>query len=145
MALRDRLAAIASRYEELTAQMGEPDVATDHSRVQVLAKERSQLEEIVSLHHEFQQVDVSLSEARSIVADGGDAELMELAKEEIGTLESDFMLKLEKSGAIGSIIEGLFSKNLGFTIKGELVCKYLFISKKIDFEEKFNFDTSKLF
>jgi peptide chain release factor 1 len=33
-------------------------------------------------------VDGSLSEARSIVADGGDAELVELAKEEIETLES---------------------------------------------------------
>ena len=27
MALTDRLAAIDARYEELTAQMGEPDVA----------------------------------------------------------------------------------------------------------------------
>ncbi len=87
MALTDRLAAIEARYEELTAQMGEPDVATDHARVQALARERSQLEEVVGLHREFQQIETALGEAQSIVSDGGDAELVELANEEIETLE----------------------------------------------------------
>ncbi len=87
MALSDRLAAIEARYEELTAQMGEPDVAVDHTRVQALAKERSQLEEIVRLHREFQKVESALAEAQTIVSDESDAELVELANEEIETLE----------------------------------------------------------
>ena len=87
MAISDRLATIEARYEELTAQMGEPDVATDHARVQALARERSQLEEVVGLHRESQKVAAALDEARSIVSDGGDAELVELANEEIEALE----------------------------------------------------------
>ena len=87
MAISDRLATIEARYEELTAQMGEPDVATDHARVQALARERSQLEEVVGLHRESQKVASALDEARSIVSDGGDAELVELANEEIEALE----------------------------------------------------------
>ena len=87
MAISDRLATIEARYEELTAQMGEPDVATDHARVQALARERSQLEEVVGLYRESQKVSSALDEARSIVSDGGDAELVELANEEIEALE----------------------------------------------------------
>jgi len=87
MAITERLTAIEARYEELTAQMGEPDVAVDHARVQALAKERAQLEEIVELHRESQQVRGALDDARSIVSDGEDAELVEMANEEIETLE----------------------------------------------------------
>ena len=87
MAITDRLAAIEARYEELTAKMGEPDVAADHSRLRALAQERSQLEEVVALHREFQQIGGSLAEARSIVEDGGDDELVQLAKDEIKQLE----------------------------------------------------------
>ena len=87
MAISDRLATIEARYEELTAQMGEPEVAADHARVQALAQERSQLEKIVGLYRESQKVESALDEARSIVSDGGDAELVELANEEIETLE----------------------------------------------------------
>ena len=43
----DRLQSLADRYEELTAQMGRPEVASDHERLQELAKERASLEEIV--------------------------------------------------------------------------------------------------
>ena len=87
MAISERLAAIDARYEELTAQMGEPDVAVDHARVQALAKERSQLEEVVKLHRESQQVESALDDARSIVSDEDDAELVEMANEEIETLQ----------------------------------------------------------
>ena len=87
MAISDRLAAIEARYEELTAQMGEPDVAADHTRVQALARERSQLEQVVGLHREFQKVKSAFDEAQSIVSDGGDVELVQLAKDEIETLE----------------------------------------------------------
>jgi peptide chain release factor 1 len=87
MAITERLAAIEARYEEITAQMGEPDVAVDHARVQALAKERAQLEEVVTLHRESQQVESALADARSIISDGDDAELVEMANEEIETLE----------------------------------------------------------
>jgi protein subunit release factor A len=43
----DRLQSLADRYEELTAEMGRPEVASDHERLQELAKERASLEEIV--------------------------------------------------------------------------------------------------
>ena len=86
MSLSERLAAIDERFEGLTAEMGRPEVAADHERIQSLARERAALEEIVTLHRAYLEVDGALGDARSIVADGGDAELVELAKEELETL-----------------------------------------------------------
>ena len=88
MALSDRLEAIERRFEELTAEMARPEVASDHERVQALARERSSLEEIVALHREYQQVERALGDARAIVAEGGDPEMVALASEEITTLSS---------------------------------------------------------
>jgi peptide chain release factor 1 len=88
MAITERLGAIEARYEELTAQMGDPDVAADHTRLGALARERSQLEEVVRLHRQYQQVQESLAEAKSIVSEGKDADLVELANEELGELEA---------------------------------------------------------
>jgi len=87
MAMSDRLQAIEVRYDELTAQMGQPDVAADHERLGALARERAQLEEVVALHREFLQVEKALDEARSIVAAGEDADLVALAIDEIDELE----------------------------------------------------------
>lgn len=90
MAITERLAAIEARYDELTALMGEQEVAADHTRLAVLARERSQLEDVVQLHREFQQVEESLAEARSIVSEGQDQDLVAIATEEIGELEDQY-------------------------------------------------------
>ncbi len=86
MSMWDRLAAIEGRFEELTAEMGRPEVATDHERLQSLARERAALEEIVALYRDYRELDRGLGDARAIVAEGGDPELVALAKEEIATL-----------------------------------------------------------
>jgi len=82
----DRLASIEKRFEELTAEMGRPEVAADFERLDKLARERSSIEEVVALHREYREVDQALEEAQSLVADGGDAEMAALAREEVATL-----------------------------------------------------------
>ncbi len=41
----EKLASLEARYDELTQQMAQPEVATDHVRVQQIARELSELEE----------------------------------------------------------------------------------------------------
>src|SRR5262249_24187058 len=66
-----------------------PEVLNDYSRLQTLAKERSGLEEVVSLFRQLREVEEQLEEAREIVDDGSDAELTRLAREEIEGLEPE--------------------------------------------------------
>ena len=86
MSMWDRLATIEQRFEELTQEMGKPEVAADYGRLQALARERAALEERVTLYREFRDVERALQDARAIVAEGGDPDLIALAKEEIDTL-----------------------------------------------------------
>ena len=81
MSMWDRLTAIEQRFEEVTAEMGRPEVAADHERVQKLARERASLEQVVSLLRQYRDADKALQEARAIVGEGGDADMVEMAKD----------------------------------------------------------------
>jgi peptide chain release factor 1 len=84
----DKLAATEARYRELEKEMSRQEVANDYDRLQALAREHSSLQEIVNIMNEYRRVEKSLSEARAIVAEGGDAELVEMAREEITSSEA---------------------------------------------------------
>ena len=89
MAMQDQLAKIAERFEALTAEMGRPEVATNFEKVQALAKERASLEKVVTLYREFRRLERGVADAQSIVDEGGDPDMVALAREEIGTLSEE--------------------------------------------------------
>jgi peptide chain release factor 1 len=82
----DRLAALEQRFEDLTAEMGRQEVATDADRLQALARERAALEEMVTLHREYRAATQALADAKTMIADGSDAELAALARDEAAML-----------------------------------------------------------
>lgn len=79
----DRLKAIEDRYDELSQEMARPEVASAFDRLQALAREHAALQEIVKIAREYRAVQQSLTQARSIVQEGGDAEFVQLARDEI--------------------------------------------------------------
>ncbi len=83
----DKLAAIAARYDELERQLGDPAITADFSRVRDLAQERSDLEPIVAKYRELKAAHEQLEGARALLADPAQAELHDLAREEIAELE----------------------------------------------------------
>jgi peptide chain release factor 1 len=86
MSMQERLAATEARFEELTAEMGRPEVAASYERLQALARERASIEDVVTLYREARDVDRGLHDARSVLNEGGDPDLVALAKEEVETL-----------------------------------------------------------
>src|SRR5919201_470051 len=79
----EKLAAVEARYEELNALMAQPDVATDHVRLQQIAREQRELEDIVAAYRAHRDVERQIGEAQTLLDDGGDPELRELAQEEL--------------------------------------------------------------
>jgi peptide chain release factor 1 len=65
--------------------MAKPEVTSDFDRLQKLAREHSQLGEIVRIGEEYRKLRESIDQAHSIVDEGGDVEFVELAREEIET------------------------------------------------------------
>jgi peptide chain release factor 1 len=82
----DKVAAIERRYEELNELMSDSAVAADPARLADLAREQSELEEIVSLYRAYLATNSELEDARSLLDDGADSELAELARAEIEEL-----------------------------------------------------------
>ena len=86
MGMWDRLQAVERRFEELTTEMGRPEVAADYERLQTLARERAAIEDVVALHRAYRDLERPLAEARALVAEGGNHELVALAREEVTSL-----------------------------------------------------------
>ncbi len=80
----DKLLSIEQRYDELSQQMAEAN--TDYQKVAELAKERSELETIVSKSQTYRQVLKQLDEARELQSTD-DQELRSMADMEIAELE----------------------------------------------------------
>ncbi|HVH19288.1 MAG TPA: PCRF domain-containing protein, partial [Myxococcota bacterium] len=82
----DRLKEVERRFEELERQVADPAVIANRREFARLAKERAQLEETVVAWRERQRVAAELEEHREL-AQGKDADLRELARAELPTLE----------------------------------------------------------
>ncbi len=79
----EKLISLENRYQELSQLMEEN--AMDYQRIAELAKERSDLEEIVTLAREYRQVAKSIEEAQELLA-GEDEEMHLLAQTELDEL-----------------------------------------------------------
>jgi peptide chain release factor 1 len=79
----DKLEAIERRYHELEAEMARPEVAGDYDRLQALAREHASLQEVVGILNEYRSLRQSRDEARAILDDGSDTDLVALARDEL--------------------------------------------------------------
>ena len=77
------------RFEEVTAELGKPEVVSDPARIQSLAKVRSELEPVVNQYRELRTTKGQLKETRQMLAEADEAELEALAQEEIDRLEKE--------------------------------------------------------
>jgi peptide chain release factor 1 len=81
----DKLAGVEARYEELEKMLADPAVMMDYEKVAELAKERSDLQEIVETYREYKKQMNDLQGAKEL-AYGSDEELAEMAKLEVDEL-----------------------------------------------------------
>lgn len=85
--MTDKLIKIKQRYDELAERLSDPAVIADQNLFRELAKEHSSLEEIVAVFGEYTAAMGSAEECRAILADSDDAEMRELAHEELKAAE----------------------------------------------------------
>jgi peptide chain release factor 1 len=82
----ERLKEVERRYEELERLVVDPAVIANRREFAALARERSQLEGIVTCYRERERVAAEVAEHRDLSA-GPDADLRELARAELPALE----------------------------------------------------------
>jgi peptide chain release factor 1 len=113
----DKLASVEARYNDLSEQMAQPDIASDHVRLQQLAREQRDLEAVVSAYRERRKLQQQFDEAKTLVDEESDADLRAMAQEEIADLR-------ERMSALDEHIKVLLlpsdpndSKNVIFEIR----------------------------
>lgn len=86
--LLEKLKSVEQTFQELTRRMADPDVATDPTEFQRVAKARSSLEETVLTYDSWRKAQQDLEEARSIYKEAAsDLELRDMAALEVEGLE----------------------------------------------------------
>lgn len=91
----EKLKAVESRYNELSQQLSDPEVISDHELLQKIARAHSELEEIVEAYHAYKKTLQNLESTRELLEEESDSEMTEMAREEEAQLE----LELEKREA----------------------------------------------
>lgn len=84
----ERLEAVQARYNELTELVSDPGLSKDPKRYKDVMRERAHLEELVAAFADYKKLLSDLDGARAIVKDEADAELRDMAKEELKELEA---------------------------------------------------------
>lgn len=87
--LEQKLEAVEKRFDEVTAELGKPEVVSDPARIQSLAKVRAELEPVVDLYHQLKSSSGQLEETREMLAEADEADLKALAQEELARLEQE--------------------------------------------------------
>ncbi len=82
----ERLEQIAARYEELGAQLAEPEIVSDQQRYQKVAKQHRDLQTMVEGYRKYRTISDGIAEARAMLAED-DPEMRAMAEEELRELE----------------------------------------------------------
>jgi len=82
----DKLLSVENKYDELMTKLGTAEVHADAAEYRRAAKTLSELEPLVQKFREYKGVEQDIKGAEELV-NGGDAEMRDLAREELKTLE----------------------------------------------------------
>ncbi|WP_077329360.1 peptide chain release factor 1 [Virgibacillus siamensis] len=84
----ERLQSLEDRYNKLNELLSDPDVISDMNKLREYSKEQSDLEDVVQAYREYKDVTQQLKDARDMLDDDLDEEMLEMAKEEISELDA---------------------------------------------------------
>ncbi|PSB14410.1 peptide chain release factor 1 [filamentous cyanobacterium CCP2] len=87
--LLEKLKSVEQTFDELTRRLADPDIATNPTEFQRVAKARSALEDTVTTYDDWKKSQEDLEGAKQILKEaGGDVEMREMASLEVAELES---------------------------------------------------------
>ena len=99
----DQLESLEARYEEVQEMMADPEVISDTKRYMEITKEEADMREVIQKYRKYKADQEEIAGNKEIIADGSDAELVEMAKMENAELEAE-VVKLEDEIKIENLI-----------------------------------------
>src|SRR5579862_2736192 len=88
MQYSEKLADFEKKYDELTAQLSDPQVLADPAQYQKAAKAHSELREVVEKYREWKELEKSLAQTRTLIGESSaDPEMTAMAHDELEQLQ----------------------------------------------------------
>jgi peptide chain release factor 1 len=101
----ERLAQIETRYDEIESEMAKPETLANMEEYKKLAKERTEIKEVVDVYRDWKRKQAELTKAGELLKTETDEDIKSLAREEITLLE-------ESTGKLEALLrEKLLGKN----------------------------------
>src|SRR5436190_7565590 len=88
MQYQEKLDGIEARFEDLTRQMADPELISDNDRYRKVAKQQSELGDVVAKYRQWKKVHADLEGARQMLTEA-DAELQQMAASDVEQLEPE--------------------------------------------------------
>jgi peptide chain release factor 1 len=82
-----KLDQLEKRYQEIQSLASDPGVVRDQSRYRELMRESAGLEEVVEAYSTYKKLRREIEGNRALIEEGGDSELVAMAREELEELE----------------------------------------------------------
>lgn len=82
----DKVQAVENKFIDLEQRISDPSVIARQDEWQKLTKEHASLAPIIETFRKYKDVSATIADDREIIADGSDAELTAMAKEELSEL-----------------------------------------------------------
>jgi peptide chain release factor 1 len=86
--MKETLAAIKDRFEEVGQLIVQPDAMADMKQYAELSKEYRDLEKVVKKFNEYQEAEANLNSAKALLETEKDPEFRQMAKDEIDTQQN---------------------------------------------------------
>ena len=87
--LIQRLHDMRQRFDEISAELSKPEVASDPESLQKYGREQAEMAEVVSLYERYLDVDRELAETTAMLEDGLDDDMRAFVRDEMRRLEAD--------------------------------------------------------
>jgi len=93
--LEEKIVQLRERNDYLTDELVKSHVISDQQKFTKLAREQNEINQIINYFDQLAQVENQIKDDQEIIDDGGDEELVTIAREEISELEEE-KLRLEE-------------------------------------------------
>ncbi|NRA89883.1 MAG: peptide chain release factor 1, partial [Simkaniaceae bacterium] len=87
--MEEKLLSLLSRFDEVEAALGDPDVHSDQKRYKELSQEHSYLSELKEAYEAFKSRRKELDDNRALLKEESDPEFTDVIREDIERLEKD--------------------------------------------------------
>jgi len=95
-----KLDEIEIRFKDLEAQISDPDIMKDMKKYKEVAQEHSHLQETVTEIQSYKRISTEISDAKLLIENETDAEMKEMAQEELSGLEDSLVACEERLKAL---------------------------------------------